>query len=164
MENFLAIDPGKSGAYAIIDRKFQILKLEAFAGFLPIYRDIQAFDIFGAVIEDVRILGIGASSQSSTTFMKNAGGLEAILQCLLIRHKLVAPKEWQAKAGCNLAKPVCKSPDKKVRDAANRAHRKNLKEKSVEVAAKFYGLDPASIDEHKADALNMARIAIQIFG
>lgn len=182
MPNFLGIDPGVGGAYAVVNEKFQLVHVQNFESFSDLFEAIKEFEISAAVMELVRIQGIGASSQSSTTFMKNAGGLEAILEVLHIRRELVDAQRWQKRFGVSISKTstahlteelkklrTISTPEsiikekelKKEKKRISAQDKKRLKLKSVEVAEKFFAHQPK--DHNQADAMHLARFAVENF-
>jgi hypothetical protein len=163
MRNFIGIDPGVTGAIAIIDDAFEIVHLSNFKSFAIFFTLIKEANVCGAVIENVIRWG-HEGAKSSTTFMQNIGGTKAILEVLNVRRQFIEPTKWQRAFGVSVTKKVClKKRTKAEIDRANREHKKRLKEKSVEVAKNFYGLN-YDIEHNQADALNMARYAHLIFG
>lgn len=164
MDNFIGIDPGVSGAYAIVRADLHIEKIADFTSMLDIYESIREYRPKGAIMEAVHIW-TGSASKASTTFMKNAGGIEAILEVLMIRHQLIQPQFWQKQCGVIITKPpVVGKLTEAQRRKRNAEHKARLKEKSIQQAARFFGLNQKTLNDAKADALNMARIAINMFG
>lgn len=162
MPKFMGIDPGVTGAFAIIDEKFEIVLVKKFESFAEVYAAILAHEIRAVMMEEVRVWP-GQAAQANTTFMKNAGGYEAILEALNVRRVFVSPQVWQRAVGSNVAKEPSKTRDKKERDKINREHKKKIKAKSIKVAREFFGLNH-EIEEGEADALNIARYGISVFG
>lgn len=163
MNLFLGIDPGESGAFAIVDSDNNVLELHDFHSFLHFFEFVSRIGFKGAAMESVRLWGI-ESAQAGTTFMKNAGGEEAILQCLQIRHVMVEPQTWQKSLGVSIAKSVTKGLESKEAAKIRRKDKERLKQKSIEVASKYYGIQEIALNHGKADALNVARYAMEVFG
>lgn len=163
---FIGIDPGVSGAYAIIDEDFKILSLENFTNFKKFWNDLGEYGPFAnierfIVLEDVRIWP-GASSQSSTTFMKQVGGLEAIIEVHGVKYEKRLPEKWQKEIGGFPVKPITKGLEKKEADRIKREHKNNIKAHSIKIANAFFGTELSKKEDGKADALNMARLGFKI--
>lgn len=180
MDYFIGIDPGKSGGYAVISRDLSIQKIANFTSMKDLYETIKQFKIRGAVLEEVHMMP-NTAAKSGTTFMKNAGGEEAILE-VTCRYQLIKPQAWQKECGVVVAKPKLPpkidkkkfAGNKKELNAAmakrkkdvqriNREHKEKVKEKSIAIASRYFSIKQSELNEHTADALNMARVAARIF-
>lgn len=157
---FLGIDPGLSGAYAIISETYIVQALADFIGFRPFYAIVKDTMPILTFIEDVHIWP-GASAAGSTTFMKNAGGYEAILEALNIKRLQETPQTWQKAILGTIAKVSTKTLPKKEADRLKREHKKKIKKASVDFANKYFGLQLKDSEDGKADALNMALYALK---
>jgi hypothetical protein len=149
-KKFMGIDPGKSGAISIVGANRQIYILERFKSFWRIGEIIRTYqpELAFCVLE--RNDGWGKKdshwgARSNNTFLKNSGGYEALLEVYSIPYQLVTPRLWQGSTGCRVMKGEC------------------TKKKSIEIASSYYGLGPRVLNEHTADALNIALKAIQIY-
>ena len=100
MRLFIGIDPGKSGAWAVIDQNGVVTLTKNFTD--SSYKDFQQeiyvmhqdFDIAVVAIEQVHAMpGQGVSSMFS--FGANYGGWLATLELLNLKHVLVRPQAWQ---------------------------------------------------------------------
>lgn len=159
---FLGIDPGVSGALALIRDDNFVMLSDDFESFSKHYQQLKGYQINLSFLENVWIMP-GAASKSSTTFMKNAGGWEALLSILGIKHMLDTPQTWQKEILGVIPKAITKGLEKKEADRVKREHKKKIKEKSVQEANRFFGLDLKNTEDGKADALNMARFAMKYF-
>lgn len=160
---YLGIDPGVSGAYAVIDEhQHRILETFKETSWINIYTVLSGNPIKLAFIEDVYIRG-GEGSKSSKTFMMNFGQWMLILALLDIPHLLKSPQVWQKQIIGVVEKISTKDvTDKKVKDRMAREHKKKIKAKSVEYANRYWGnLNLKSTEDGKADALNMAVYAMK---
>lgn len=160
---YLGIDPGVSGAYAIIDSHApRVAVTFKNTDWKNIYKELQSNPVKLAYIEDVHIRK-GEGSKSSKTFMINFGQWLLILNLLDIPHLLKSPQIWQKKIIGVVEKISTKGiTDKKIRDRINYEHKKKIKAKSVEFANRYWGnLNLKPSEDGKADALNMAIYAMK---
>lgn len=176
MRNFIGIDPGIKGAYAIVSEDYKVIRILDFKSNFLLYRAIIDFEVVAAVFEDVWIQGGPVSAKSSTTFMKNAGGIEAVIEVLQIPHVKMMPQTWQKRLGVAVQKTSVGDLKLKLKSLQNEDDKKlikkqiskikrddkiKLKEKSADIAKRFFSCE---INRHdQADALNMARVAVDIF-
>lgn len=102
---YAGVDPGKSGAIAIIDSEniapdnitiydIPLIGSEIdFKELNEILKTIVTKEHF-LVLENVHAIP-GAGAMQSFNFGQTVGALKSNLMCLNIRHKLVTPKSWQ---------------------------------------------------------------------
>lgn len=159
---FLGIDPGVSGAFAIIDQNYKVLELHSFSSFHFIHDRLSNYKITMAVMEEVFIWR-GSAAKGSTTFMKNAGGWEALLEVLDIPHALIKPDVWMKSTIGLVPRPKTKGMEKKAAAAIKRKHTAGIKLRSISKANKLFVTHLQPKDDGKADALNMARYAMNHF-
>jgi hypothetical protein len=157
----MGIDPGSSGAFAIIDERFEVVELEKFKSMMQVFTFIKKNEIKGICIEQVGIRP-GTNSKASETFMKNFGGLLAIAEICGCKRISLTPKQWQPRSGVVVPAVSVKGLEKKLADKLKREKRKRIKAKSIDMAQKFFGLD-MEISDDEADALHLARIAVDTF-
>lgn len=93
---FVGIDPGKTGGFALIDRKGKIVIASAFEcwkhtrdSLVPHRRNIES-----CAIEKVASMS-GQGVKSVFTFGGNYGGWLAFLELFHLSHILVPPQRWQ---------------------------------------------------------------------
>lgn len=164
MNYFLGCDPGESGAFAIIKSDYTVEIIEDFSTFsrffevLTTYKERLSF----AIIELVFIFP-GSRASASTTFMKNTGALEAFCEILNIKRDLVPPQKWQKAILGSITRPNTKELEKKEKNKILTAHRKSIKQLSINKANLRFGLNLTSNDDGKADALNMALYGLKYF-
>lgn len=151
---YMGIDPGKSGAVALIDYNEPYKTWATFdtgefpednvAALIP-YMD----KIKGCVIEKVNAFGMGRTS--AFTFGCNVGMWLGILAALDIPHQAVTPQAWQ--------KAYFASPYRKGKD------RKAIKKHSIKSAESLFDGFTCRIGRaDKADALHLALAARDLFG
>lgn len=159
---FLGVDVGtRAGAYALIRSDFTVLRAQNFTTFIDFHSAVTAAGpITFAALELVRVWP-GASAQASTTFMKNAGGYEAILEVLGIKRELVHPKRWQKDILGQLAKPVTRGLPAKDANKIKREYKKKIKETSIKKANERFGIQIEN--DGIADALNIALYGMRVF-
>lgn len=147
---FIGIDPGKTGAIAIIDNDKNCVLLQNWHN-ISFMTDIilgvknrKSSSIFQVCIEKVNSYGQGRTS--AFTFGENYGMYQGILSALLIPYTFVTPQKWQ----------------KAIFDSKGG---KNTKERSLNMARRLYPLVDLRYkkDHNKADALLIARYARQIY-
>ena len=96
MKMYLGIDPGVTGAYALLSDEGVIRLVSDFTSVAEVWKELDGLSdlISYAVIEDVH-----ASPQmgvvSVFTFGKNAGAWQGLLTALKIPYALVTPAKWQ---------------------------------------------------------------------
>lgn len=100
MSKVLGLDPGLSGAYALIDTTNQNALAEPFplAGkaldLTELSRELRALEPDLAIIESVHAMpGQGVSSMF--TFGRGLGQVEGVLAALGIRREYVTPQAWK---------------------------------------------------------------------
>lgn len=93
---FLGIDPGKSGAAALIDENRYCFSSTEFSkdGYAKIFSMVEEPFIVLAAIEDVHAIH-GSSAKATFTFGRELGRLLGIFDALKISYELVTPKIWQ---------------------------------------------------------------------
>ena len=100
---YVGIDPGKKGAYAVVDASGKVIALQD----LPVddkdfVRDIVANDRFNFYVAIEDVYGYpGMSVVAVTTFMKLAGKAELLAQSLAGSNevKFVRPQTWKKHYG-----------------------------------------------------------------
>lgn len=160
-EVYLGIDPGVSGAYAIIDRHAP-RSVSDFTDFKGIYNELKNQAVTFAYLEEVHIVK-GSNAKSAKTFMANFGGWIALLNILDIPYLLKGPTIWQA-ATCGAVQKISIKDitDKKIKDRMKYEHKKKVKAKSIEFANRYWrNLNLKPSEDGKADALNMAIYAMK---
>ncbi len=99
---YLGVDPGKSGALAIIDdagRHIDHIKLSETAHDVANWLKTKALDIDFACIEKVHSMprqGVASSFRFGESF----GFVQGIVIANRIRYELVTPQKWQKELGC----------------------------------------------------------------
>lgn len=94
---YLGIDPGRNGAYALIDDNNNVISLEDIDGmysYLIRTYLVDGFNYYTGCVEDV-CGRPGQSCQSNTTFMKLAGKAELIAEVICDEVTLVKPQIWK---------------------------------------------------------------------
>lgn len=100
MKYFIGIDPGVSGAWAVIDEDAQIVLVKnyldsSFKDFQEeVFLILSDYEISLVAIEKVHAMP-GQGVTSMFTFGQNFGGWLATLEVLGLRHVLVRPTKWQ---------------------------------------------------------------------
>lgn len=93
---FLGVDPGKTGAMAIV--KYPKIEIYDWEGVVVTAERIRAwnvkFDIAGAFLEDVHAMPTDGNV-SAFRFGRNRGAWEGILCALQIPLKTISPKQWR---------------------------------------------------------------------
>lgn len=107
---YIGIDPGKSGALAIIDDE----GVRTFLFDKDVYlRELMRVDETDAIccLEKVHSLPRD-SGKGAFTFGENFGWIQGVLDCYKIPYDLVEPRKWKAEFGLNSDKQnsidVCK--------------------------------------------------------
>lgn len=94
----LGLDPGISGAYALIDDHDLIVEPFPLAGkqldLAELYREWRTLDPEIAVIESVHAMP-KQGSVSTFTFGRGLGQIEGVLAALEIRREYVTPQAWK---------------------------------------------------------------------
>lgn len=156
---YLGIDPGVTGAFAIIDFHQHVLT-ERFTSFKHIFELLSQYKITLAYLEKVHIMP-GSSSQGSQTFMMNFGGWVTLLDILEIPYLLKPPTVWQVATFGKVEKAsTIHITDSKEKGRLQREHRKKIKQKSIEFANRYWpNLNFKPSQDGEADAINMALYA-----
>ena len=129
MTYILGIDPGVTGAYAILTSKHKYIKVcELFTNFETVLEDITPYRTsLAACVEKVASMP-NQGVKSTATFLKNAGAWEGFLTALEIPYTLVPPQTWQRSILDTQTpkKPTTSTDPKKIRkeQAANKRLRK----------------------------------------
>lgn len=97
----VGIDPGATGAVALIDSDNQITVLSfrkhSFQEIFKTFRAIfQLHDNFSVWLEQIHATP-GSSSKSTTSFVTNWGMIQGFLIALDQNYNLVSPQKWQKK-------------------------------------------------------------------
>jgi len=90
---YIGIDPGKSGAFAIIDEKERIIQVELFTSLSVLSPSCLSCNSFTA-LEKVHAMP-GQGVVSMFTFAENYGAWQGFMQALRMPHILVTPQKWQ---------------------------------------------------------------------
>lgn len=159
MKYILGIDPGVTGAYAVITTKKKTIRVcKLFSSFQQVLIDITPYlDNLQACIEKVSAMP-NQGVKSTATFMKNAGAWEGFLTALEIPYSLAPPQTWQKKI-LDTQPPKVTSNLATYKDIQNR----NRKLRKLHITAfilrhlpkskKYFKLKK---DQDKADALCIA--------
>lgn len=104
MRLFLGVDPGKSGAYAVINEKsepvFEVRGKESCFDRAAELREAMVLgEIVFALLERVSAMP-GQGVSSTFKFGQSFGEAIGILESLSIRYELVQPAKWQQELGC----------------------------------------------------------------
>lgn len=91
---YLGIDPGKSGAWAILDEDEKIVASSLFSDLSSVKRVIMDMKLF-AVLEKVHAMP-RQGVVSGFTFAENYGAWQGFLEALGIPFVLIAPERWQS--------------------------------------------------------------------
>ena len=166
MELFLGIDPGKSGAFALIDSDMRPILTENFSNFFRFNEVLNIYksDIKFCAIELVFIISL-TRANSATTFMKNAGGMEALCEAAGLRRELITPQRWQKEILGVIHIRKKKDKTESTKDALKRRNenREKIKLLSVQKANMRFGINLNNKQDGIADACNLALYAMKSF-
>jgi hypothetical protein len=125
---YLGIDPGKSGAWAILDENEKIVAADLFTDLSSVKRVILDMRLFCA-LEKVHAMP-RQGVVSSFTFAENYGAWQGFLQALGIPFILIAPERWQNDVLDFKPAPEKKPKDEDIKNGRDRLarNRKILKE------------------------------------
>jgi len=162
MSYILGIDPGITGAYAVLTKKKKIIKVcKLFSSFQEVLEDISPYlEKLTACVEKVSAMP-NQGVKSTATFMKNAGAWEGFLAALEIPYTFAVPQTWQ-KAVLDTQPPkkqIVTTDAKKRRkeEAANKRLRKlhitSFVLRHLPKSKKYFTLKK---DQDKADAICIA--------
>lgn len=138
---YLGIDPGKTGAMAVLDKGGEFVEVVDFEEVLPRIR-LLAKTVKFAYLEEVHAMP-GQGVSSTFTFGENSGWWKGILQAFEIPFKTIRPQDWQKglvpKRGKLTEKP------------------------GLEVARQMFPMAPLNLKKHhnRADALLIARVCYE---
>lgn len=135
---FGGIDPGRTGALAIIDTKDYVVT-NKFSDWLTMYRAVCYWNTKLNVqwgLEKIHAAG-GNGAVSAFSFAKNCGGWEALLEIAGIEYTPVPVQSWQPKV-------------------LGRFPKGESKEAAIEKAHESFGLELTKKDSGVADALCIA--------
>ena len=138
---YLGIDPGKTGAMAVLDKGGEFVEVVDFEEVLPRIR-LLAKTVKFAYLEEVHAMP-GQGVSSTFTFGENSGWWKGILQAFEIPFKTIRPQDWQ----------------KGLVPKKN-----NLTDKpGLAVARQLYPDAPLNLKKHhnRADAILLARVCWQ---
>ena len=92
---YFGIDPGKDGAFAIIDEEKNILCLEPFSeeGYIDILNQFDMSKSIG-VLEHVHAMP-GNGGTSMFNFGMNFGFIQGVLKSFEVPFELVTPQKWK---------------------------------------------------------------------
>ena len=104
MKYYMGIDPGKSGALAVIGEDRQIWSMAPFdrAAFLRIMAEFTERDIVCCLEHVAAMPGQGVTSTFS--FGENFGWLQGALEAMEISYQLVRPRVWKKDFSLNDSK------------------------------------------------------------
>lgn len=94
---YLGIDPGKSGAYVLLDEAGEVCLVSPYQNWKAIHDsliDITPFNNIVAVLEQVSAMK-GQGVTSMFNFGGNYEGWQALMEVLDIRYTLIGPQRWQ---------------------------------------------------------------------
>lgn len=98
MENriFIGIDPGDSGAMAVIDSCGNVVETIKFTNFRAMCKKLKFFAKQGNVTIGIeKVHGFpGMNTKAMTTFMINFGGWLSIIECLDLSGVHIPPRTW----------------------------------------------------------------------
>lgn len=108
MKQWLGVDPGSSGGFALLDDTGAIIHMQAMGKTpLDVLNDLKAWAVgytgteTFAVLERVQAYkGSPMGKSSCFTFGVGYGQLQMALLALEIPHELVQPQKWQKALGC----------------------------------------------------------------
>ncbi|WP_430611450.1 hypothetical protein [Flavobacterium sp. JP2137] len=118
MKYYLGIDPGKQGAFVLIDESSNIIEVYGMPLINKEYDKKSIKDILttkGIVhicLEEPGII-FGTSKSSVASLYKCVGMLEGLLMGLGIPHTMAKPKEWQSEMWKNVTKQYKTNSEKK---------------------------------------------------
>lgn len=104
MKYFMGIDPGKSGALAVISEQRTIIKIRSFdrAAYLEVMREYSGQDIVCCLEHVGAMPGQGVTSMFS--FGENFGWLQGALEASGIAYQLARPRVWKKDYSLNDSK------------------------------------------------------------
>jgi Holliday junction resolvasome RuvABC endonuclease subunit len=146
---YLGIDPGQSGALAVIANDGTVETHDwpiEIAGLGPLLTSVLArYNVLGAAIEHVHSMPKQGVA-SSFNFGQNFGAWQAALAVRFVPYTLVTPRRWQ----------------KSMLDSSSG----DTKTRSLSMARRLYPDAELHLKKHdgRADALHLARYAQQLFG
>lgn len=148
MIHYIGIDPGKTGAFAVLADDLQDLQIFKFPATIA-----QLIDIFEDIIDDFTVGLVAIEKQqaapqqgSSRTFVhgQNYGTWLGALAAMRLPHTIVAPRTWQYK----IFDSITRKDDTKV--------------VSMDFAKRRFPGASIGRDHNKADAVNLALYARKI--
>lgn len=98
---FIGIDPGKSGALAVIDDEGDVWNTETFSenGYASILSEMSNVGIVKVVLEHVGAMP-GQGSVSMFNFGANFGFIKGLLAANNLPYELVRPQKWKRMFSC----------------------------------------------------------------
>lgn len=150
MSVYMGIDPGKSGAIAVIGEERQIMELKPFSkdGYKRIMRDYGGYDVVCCLEHVAAMPGQGVTSMFS--FGENFGWIQGMLEANDVSYQLVRPRIWKKDYSLNDSKQQSTEACRRLfPDVGNRLHRTDGSRKD---------------DDGLAEALLMAEYARRHFG
>lgn len=162
--NFLGIDPGATGAWAILGEEGQILQYGSFAE----RRNLELANIDLAIIEKVSARP-GQGVTSVFTFGVNYGIWQGMLENYRIPFRLVTPQRWQKHVLDFVPSGTPKVKDESPKDGAKRlaANRANLKAGIVAFVGRRYPEMCGHLSKKKnwdvADAICIALYGLKLW-
>jgi len=163
MTLYVGIDPGKSGYISFYSASTNSLLVKR------IPRNKKAlYAILETEKESVSICGLekataykGQGARSINTYLINYGALLGFLEILDYKVHLIPPRTWQAYFNLKSSITIPKKVDRKTKNKLRYRQKKELKQKSIELANKIWGLDIK--DHNLADSLLILKYTIEKF-
>ena len=163
MTLYVGIDPGKSGYISFYSTDLNELEYEKLpsdfdllygllAGKNQLYRTICGLEKATAYK--------GQGAKSINTYLINFGALLGFLEILDYKVHLIPPRTWQAYFNLKSSITIPKKVDRKTKNKLRYQQKKELKQKSIELANKIWGLDIK--DHNLADSLLILRYIMEI--
>jgi len=163
MTLYVGIDPGKSGYISFYSTTFNSLWYEK----IPT-EFFLLHSLLDAEREPISICGLekataykGQGAKSINTYLINYGALLGFLEILDYKVHLIPPRTWQAYFNLKSSITIPKKADRKTKNKLRYQQKKELKQKSVELANKIWGLDIK--DHNLADSLLILKYTIEKF-
>lgn len=159
IEYYLGIDPGCSGAYAVVSSSKQVKVASPYPGSPGLLlSELRSWNIRAAVIEHVHSFP-GAGVVGTFKFGENYGIWQGIVSALNIPYTLITPMKWQSKIldSVKVSKPPNNETDLKAWKRKESEWKRIRKTISVNfVNRKFPGLNLKKSRHNEADAICIA--------
>lgn len=124
MEYFIGIDPGKSGAIAVITKDKQIVELASFSKeeYLRILRHYGELDSVCCLEHVASMPGQGVAS--TFAFGENFGWIQGVMEAMHCSYQLVRPRVWKKDFSLNDSKQLSTEACRRLfPDAGDRLHK-----------------------------------------